>query len=82
MSLFNSCLYSGFVTHRRFKPKRHFFLYKTFSLLIDLKEIENLENKIRFFSYNKFNILSFYDIDHGPRDGTSLRKWIKKNLLK
>ena len=82
MSLFNSCIYSGFVTHRRFKPKRHFFLYKTFSLLIDLKEIENLENKIRFFSYNKFNILSFYDIDHGPRDGTSLRKWIKKNLLK
>ena len=80
MSQFNSCIYSGFVTHRRFKPKRHFFTYKTFSLLIDLYEIKNLEKKIKFFSYNKFNILSFYDLDHGPRDGTSLINWVKNTL--
>ena len=80
MNLFNSCIYSGFVTHRRFKPKRHFFTYKTFSLLIDLQEIENLGRKIKFFSYNKFNILSFYDVDHGPRDGSCLVNWVK-NIL-
>jgi len=80
MSLFNSCIYSGFVTHRRFKPKRHFFSYKTFSLLIDLNEIEHLGKKINFFSYNKFNILSFYDKDHGPRDGNSLIAWAKGAL--
>ena len=80
MSLFNSCIYSGFVTHRRFKTKRHFFAYKTFSLLIDLSELENLQKKINFFSYNRFNILSFYDVDHGPRDGTSLVKWVKNRL--
>ena len=80
MNLFNSCIYSGFVTHRRFKPKRHFFTYKTFSLLIDLYEIENLSKKIKFFSYNKFNILSFYNIDHGLRDGSSLIDWVKKTL--
>jgi len=80
MNSFNSCIYSGFITHRRFKPKRHFFSYKTFSLLIDLNEIENLGKKIKFFSYNKFNILSFYDIDHGPRDGGSLIYWVKKTL--
>ena len=80
MSLFNSCIYSGFVTHRRFKPKRHFFTYKTFSLLIDLYEIENLGKKIKFFSYNKFNILSFYNIDHGPRDGSSLVDWARNTL--
>ena len=80
MNLFNSCIYSGFVTHRRFKPKRHFFTYKTFSLLIDLNEIKNLEKKIKFFSYNKFNILSFYDVDHGPRDGSSLVHWVKNTL--
>ena len=82
MNDFNSCIYTGFVTHERFKPKKHFFSYKTFSLLIDLKEIENLEKKIKFFSYNKFNILSFCDIDHGPRDGSSLLKWVKKTLKK
>ena len=80
MSQFNSCIYSGFVTHRRFKPKRHFFTYKTFSLLINLYETKNLEKKIKFFSYNKFNILSFYDLDHGPRDGTSLIDWVKSTL--
>jgi len=82
MSLFNSCIYSGFITHRRFKPKRHFFTYKTFSLLIDLNEIENLAKKIKFFSYNKFNILSFYDADHGPRDGSSIINWAKNSLSK
>ena len=82
MNLFNSCIYSGFVTHRRFKPKRHFFSYKTFSLLIDLDELENLGKKIKFFSYNKFNILSFYDIDHGPRDGSSLSRWVRDSLIK
>ena len=81
MSSFNSCIYSGFVTHRRFKPKRHFFSYKTFSLLIDLDELEDLGKKINFFSYNRFNILSFYDADHGPRDGSSLARWVKDRLI-
>ena len=82
MNSLSSCIYSGLTTHKRFKPKKHFFTYKTFSLLIDLKEIEDLEKKIKFFSYNKFNILSFYNIDHGPRDGSSLNKWTKKILSK
>jgi DUF1365 family protein len=70
------------VTHKRFKPKKHFFSYKVFSLLIDLNEIEDLGKKISFFSYNRFNILSFYNIDHGPRNGSSLIKWVKKTLIK
>jgi len=80
MNFFSSCIYSGFVTHRRFKPKRHFFSYKTFSLLIDLNEVKDLGREIKFFSYNKFNVLSFYDSDHGPRDGSCLIKWVKKVL--
>ena len=81
MSFFSSCIYSGFTAHKRFRPRRHFFSYKIFSLLIDLSEVENLERKIKFFSYNKFNILSFYDVDHGPRDGSCLTKWVKKILI-
>ncbi len=82
MSNFSSCIYSGLITHKRFKPKKHFFTYKAFSLLIDLSEIKDIEKKINFFSYNKFNILSFYNIDHGKRDGSSLTKWVKKTLSK
>ena len=80
MTNFNSCIYSGLITHKRFKPKKHFFTYRTFSLLINLSEIKAIENKVNFFSYNKFNILSFYNIDHGPRDGSLLNKWVEKKL--
>ena len=75
-----SFIYNGKVIHKRFKPKEHFFQYSVFSLLVDLSELSILEKELKIFSYNKFNILSFYDIDHGPRDGTSLISWVKKNL--
>ena len=82
MSNLTSCIYSGHVTHERFKPKKHFFSYKTFSLFIDLNEIQEIEKKIKFFSYNKFNVLSFYNVDHGNRNGSSLTKWAKSILKK
>ena len=78
--IYSSCIYTGQVIHKRFKPKKHFFSYKVFSLLIDLEELDILEKKLKLFSYNRFNILSFYDVDHGPRDGTSLISWVKENL--
>ena len=78
----SSCIYTGQVIHKRFKPKEHFFSYKVFSLLIDLSELHLLQSELKLFSYNKFNLLSFYDKDHGPRDGTSLISWVKSNLNK
>ena len=80
--IFKSCLYNGSVVHKRFKPKAHFFKYKVFSLYINLKEINKINKQIPFFSYNKFNLISFYDKDHGDRDGTSLNIWVKKKLEK
>ena len=68
----NSKIYTGKVIHRRFKPKNHYFRYKVFSLLIDLDDLEEINNKMTMFSYNKFNIISFFDKDHGARDGTCL----------
>jgi DUF1365 family protein len=78
----NSCIYNGEVTHTRFKPVRHFLKYKTFSLLIDLDEINLLDKSIGIFSHNKFNIFSFYDKDHGDRDGGNLKDWVISNLKK
>ena len=78
----NSCIYNGEVTHTRFKPVRHFLKYKTFSLLIDLDEINILDKSIGIFSHNKFNIFSFYDKDHGDRDGGNLKDWVISNLNK
>ena len=76
-----SSIYIGNVIHKRFKPKVHFFKYKVFSILLDISEIDLLDKSLKIFSHNKFNIISFYDVDHGPRDGTSLKKWVIKNLI-
>ena len=54
----NSCIYNGAVKHHRFKPIKHSLYYKTFSLLVDLDEIETLANNISIFSLNKFNIFA------------------------
>ena len=78
----NSCIYNGEVNHTRFKPIKHFLNYKTFSLFIDLDEIEQLDKSISIFSHNKFNIFSFYNKDHGDRDGNCLKKWVISNLQK
>ena len=54
---------------------RHKLRFGLFSLLVDLDELDRLA-KIPFFSYNKANLVSFHDEDHGPRDGSDLRVWL------
>ena len=76
----NSKIYTGKVIHRRFKPKEHYFKYSVFSLLIDLDELEDIQKEISIFSYNKFNIISFFDKDHGERDSSSLKNWVYSNI--
>ena len=80
--MINSAIYNGQVIHKRFKPKVHYFRYNVFSLLIDLSELETIDKEISFFSLNKFNLISFFEKDHGDRDGSSLINWVNKNLEK
>ena len=40
------------------------------------------DKKLKLFSYGKFNIISFYQKDHGPRDSSSLKDWVVDNLKK
>ena len=76
-----SFIYNGLVTHKRLRPVKHFLKYRTFSFLLDLDEIEELDKNYLIFSYNRFNIFSFYNKDHGDRDGLCLKKWAI-NILK
>ena len=78
--MINSCIYNGSVIHKRFKPKEHTFSYKVFSLFLDLDEINKIDKEIPFFSYNKFNLISFHDKDHGDRNNNSLKEWVITNL--
>jgi hypothetical protein len=74
-----SAIYEGTVTHMRWKPMQHRLQFGLFSLLLDLDELPRL-SRIPFFSHNRKNLVSFYDRDHGPRDGSDLRRWITAEM--
>ena len=76
-----SALYHCEVVHKRLYPKHHSFKYKIAMLLLDLDNLERTSAQHRFFSYNQWNIFSFFDRDHGPSDGTPLRLWAE-NLMR
>ena len=75
-----SRLFWGKVMHCRLRPSRHRFTYRVFWFLFDLDELQTLDHNLTFFTHNRWGILSFYDCDHGPRDGTHLRSWIDRHL--
>jgi DUF1365 family protein len=73
-----SCLYVGEVMHRRLLPFGHRFVYRVFSLLLDLDELPMLDRRLRLFAYNRAGLFSFHNSDHGPRDGSALRPWVER----
>lgn len=75
-----SALYFSRVMHKRLIPFGHRFDYRVFSLLLDLDDLGGLARRLRLFSHNRFNLFSFHDKDHGPRDGTPLRPWLDRLL--
>lgn len=73
-------LYVGRVMHHRLRPKRHRFVYRVFTLLIDIDRLDDLDRRLRLLSVGRKNLFSFHNDDHGPRDGTPLRPWIEAEL--
>jgi len=80
MSIFSSSLYHTKIAHRRRRPKKHRMNYGAFYLLLDLDELDAMHRKLKWFSYNSFNIFSFHDRDHGPGTKEPLRPWVEHHL--
>lgn len=80
MTMDKATLYLGRVFHSRHRPRYHGFRYRVFSILLDIDELATTAASCRLFSWNRFNLLSFHDRDHGPRDGGPLRPWVEANL--
>lgn len=73
----HSAIYFGSVMHRRIAPRRHALRYRAFWLLLDLDELPALDARLRLFSYNRRNLFSLYDSDHGDGGHEPLRKQIE-----
>ncbi|WP_018388285.1 DUF1365 domain-containing protein [Ancylobacter sp. FA202] len=75
-----SALYAGEVMHVRLKPRRHRLAYRLFSLLLDLDEIAGLDERLRLFSRNRFNVFSFHDRDYADPDAGPLKVQVERLL--
>ena len=73
---FSLCLAN--IWHKRLSPSINEFSYRFFYLCFDIAKIHKLQSK--FLSLNRFNLFSFYNKDHGKRDGSNIEEWIRKIL--
>ncbi|THV17513.1 DUF1365 domain-containing protein [Rhizobium rhizophilum] len=76
----HSAIYAGHVLHARSRPRKHSLRYSVFSLLVDLDEIDQLNEKLRLFGYNKSALYSVHDADHGNGRTGELRSWVEESL--
>ena len=75
-----TCLYECSVMHRRLSPKVHQFSYNIFLFCLDLDEINATASRVRFFSYNRWNLYNFRDRDHLTLPGLE-QATVKENIL-
>ena len=70
------------IVHKRFIPFKHTLKYNVPSLYLNIDELNDINNKYTFFSYNNFNLFSFYECDHGYRDERSIKTFVLDSLAK
>lgn len=73
-------LFIGRTVHERRQPFSHRFNYRIASLMIDLERLSEASRQSRFFSVERFNLYSFFERDHGARDGSSLIDWAREQF--
>jgi DUF1365 family protein len=71
-----SRLYTGTITHERRVPKKNRFRYQVYYVFVDVDELDTLDDRLNRFAHNRPGLVSLWDKDHGPRDGSPLRPWI------
>lgn len=69
----------GDVMHKRIFPTVNAFRYGIYYLVLPLSKLtKDIENK--YFKFNRFGLLSFYNRDHGYRNNDNPEKWARDIL--
>lgn len=76
----NSCLYEGWVRHRRYSPAEHRFTYPLFMLYLDLDEIDEVFARSRLWSAERFNWASFRRADYFDPNTPDLKQAVIRNV--
>ncbi len=64
MTELHSALYSGWVRHRRYRPRRHEFSYHLYMLALDLDELPEVATQCGWFGLERFAQVSWYRRDY------------------
>ncbi len=62
----HSCVYEGWVRHRRFEPVAHAFRYRVWMVYLDLDELQQVFRKRLLWSTRRWNVAHFRREDYGP----------------
>lgn len=73
-------LYDGQVMHHRLKPFGHRFSYATFSLLVDIDRLGELDRMTRLLAVNRSGIFAFHESDQVEKAGETLRQFADRLL--
>ena len=73
-------LFKSTTYHKRFEPKVNEFVNKGFYIRFDIDKLSGLSSTL--FKVNRLGVFSFYNKDHGYRDGKELRAWALDQLEK
>ncbi|MEM6781358.1 MAG: DUF1365 domain-containing protein [Pseudomonadota bacterium] len=71
----NPALFFGKVMHKRLFPKVNGFNYGIYYLTLPLSKLSDIS-----IARNRFAAMSFYESDHGPKDGSDLEVWARDIL--
>lgn len=74
-------LYPGEVMHARLKPFGHRFVYRVFSLLVDIDRLAELGRMTWLLQVNRPGLASFHESDHVGTQGETLRAFVDRLLV-
>lgn len=78
----NSCLYEGWVRHRRVAPVAHSFRYRVFQACLDLSELESVFARRWLWSTKRFSVAWFRREDHVGDASVSLDESVRLEVAR
>ena len=80
--MFSTALMKGEINHTRLQPKQHQFQYPIAMLMLDVDEIKSVFEANRWWSVERFNLISFKRKDYLGRHNGDLKTTVESLIFK
>lgn len=75
-------IYRGHVFHKRFLPRNHQFTYGLSMVMLDIDRLADSFTQSRWWSLEKFNLISFFRKDYLGRNSGDLKTAVQAQIFK